>query len=107
MNQEKAQERIKELKGYYAHLDTFILVNLFLIMINVMTNSDDGGDYWFVYPLFGWGIGLSIHTFTTFFCEARLGRTKNAGVDRMEYDPGRTRTFIAADRKPCHHYFQR
>ena len=67
MNQEKAQERIKELKGYYAHLGTFILVNLFLIMIKVMTNSDDGGDYWFVYPLFGWGIGLSIHTFTTFF----------------------------------------
>ena len=67
MNQEKAQERIEELKGYYAHLGAFIPVNLFLIMINVMTNPEGGGDYWFVYPLFGWGIGLSIRTFTTFF----------------------------------------
>lgn len=67
MDKERAQERIEELKGYYSHLGTFIPVNLFLIAINVMTNPDDGGDYWFVYPLFGWGIGLSIHTFTTFF----------------------------------------
>jgi hypothetical protein len=66
MNEEKAQERIEELKGYYAHLGAFVPVNLFLIAINLMDYSESDG-YWFVYPLFGWGIGLCIHTLTTFF----------------------------------------
>jgi|TARA_Y100000310_G_scaffold344089_1_gene455047 hypothetical protein len=63
MKQEQAQKRIEELRGYYAHLASFVGVNLFLFMINMMTSSSE---IWFVYPMFGWGIGLFIHTFLTF-----------------------------------------
>ncbi len=66
MNQEKAQERINELKGYYAHLISYVAVNLFLILINVVTYEESGKEIWFFYPLFGWGIGLAIHTFMVF-----------------------------------------
>lgn len=63
MNQEQAQERIDELKGYYGHLAAYAAVNMFLIMINLV-NYD--GTIWFVYPLFGWGIGIATHTFQVF-----------------------------------------
>ncbi len=65
MNQEQAEKRITELKGYYSHLASFVAVNLFLIMINLINYSEDP-QLWFVYPLFGWGIGLLIHTFQIF-----------------------------------------
>ena len=65
MNQEQANKRIKELKGYYSHLGVFVSVNLFLIMVNAMSYSEDQ-EIWFVYPLFGWGIGLVAHTIKTF-----------------------------------------
>ena len=63
MNEEQAKERIEELQGYYWHLASFIPVNLLLFMINMM-NLEDG--IWFIYPLFGWGIGLLAHTFQVF-----------------------------------------
>jgi hypothetical protein len=63
MNHEQAQKRIEELRGYYAHLGAFIGVNIFLFMINMVTST---AHLWFVYPLFGWGIGLFIHTITVF-----------------------------------------
>ena len=64
MNEEKARERIQELKDYRSHLVSFVAVNIFLFAINVMTSP---GSWWFVFPLFGWGIGLAIHTFDTFW----------------------------------------
>lgn len=64
MNQQQAEERIKELKDYYAHVGSFVAVNLFLFFLNMFT---DPSNIWFVWPLFGWGVGLVIHTFTTFF----------------------------------------
>jgi hypothetical protein len=63
MDQTQAEKRIEELKGYYSHLAAYVAVNLFLIAINVMNWE---GEIWFVYPLFGWGIGLFIHTMTVF-----------------------------------------
>ena len=66
MNQEQAQKRIDELKGFYAHLISFIAVNAFLILINIVTYKEGGGEVWFFFPLFGWGIGMAIHTFMVF-----------------------------------------
>ena len=63
MNEEQAREHIEELKGFYAHLASFVGVNLFLFMINMVTSPDA---IWFIYPLFGWGIGLIAHTVQVF-----------------------------------------
>lgn len=54
----KAKERVEDIKGFYIHLFVFILVNLGLIGINILTGT---GTYWFWYPLIGWGIGLVSH----------------------------------------------
>lgn len=58
MNEQQALKHINNIKGFYAHLGAFIGTNLFLFMININTSPND---FWFIYPLFGWGIGLIVH----------------------------------------------
>ncbi len=52
----KAKERVKELKEFYNHLFTFIVVNIFLAGVNYYSNE---WEYpWFLWVTGGWGIGL-------------------------------------------------
>jgi len=59
---ERARARVQALKGFYIHASAFILVNIGLFVINVLT----GGVWWFYWPLLGWGIGLGIHALAVF-----------------------------------------
>ena len=53
-----ARKRVEEKKGFFTHLATYIVVNVVLVIIWALT----GADYpWFVWPLFGWGVGLVFH----------------------------------------------
>lgn len=56
----RAKRKVENLKSFYIHLIVFILVNIFLILINVV-NYKEVGHWWFIYPVIGWGIGLVIH----------------------------------------------
>jgi len=67
-----AKKRVKKIKGFYKHLMTYVLVNGFLILLNVFSAKD--GDYWFVFPLMGWGIGLLAHAANTFNWLPFLGK---------------------------------
>ncbi|MCL7383727.1 MAG: 2TM domain-containing protein [Thaumarchaeota archaeon] len=50
---------IKEaLKGFQSHLAAYIIVNAFLIFVNLWTSP---GTIWFIWPLAGWAIGLAFH----------------------------------------------
>jgi hypothetical protein len=73
MDRERAQEHIEELRGFYGHLASYIGVNLFLFMINITTNP---GEWWFIYPLGGWGIGLFCHAFSVFYNDAEWEERK-------------------------------
>jgi len=46
------------------HLVIYILVNILLIIINVLTSNPiiTFQTAWFIYPLLGWLIGMAIHT---------------------------------------------
>ena len=59
----KAKERVKEIKNFYGNLISYCVVIPFLIFINFYTYD---GFHWFWFPLFGWGIGLTIHGFSVF-----------------------------------------
>ncbi|RDW17584.1 histidine kinase [Oceanobacillus arenosus] len=66
-NEEKylrAKKRVEDLKGFYQHLLSYILVNIMLFIINMVT---DPSYWWFIYPLMGWGIGLIAHAFSVYF----------------------------------------
>lgn len=47
----------KARQGFASHAATFLLVNAFLFVLNLMT----GGPIWAFWPLFGWGFGLAFH----------------------------------------------
>lgn len=51
----KAKKRVEDIKKFYGHLTTYIAVNTFLMVINLYTEP---AFLWFLFPLFGWGIGL-------------------------------------------------
>lgn len=67
---ERARRRVKELKGFYTHAAVFVLVNIGLFVVNLLT----GGPWWFFWPLIGWGIGLGVHAFNVFGVGGTLGR---------------------------------
>jgi hypothetical protein len=59
----RARERVGQLRGFYTHATVFVLVNLFLIAVNLIGSPHQ---LWFFYPLIGWGIGLGMHALTVF-----------------------------------------
>ena len=63
MKSYKSKETSRRLKGFYIHLSVYILVNIMLFIINLLS---DAGNWWFLYPLGGWGIGVLVHGITTF-----------------------------------------
>ena len=59
----KAQKRVEDIKGFYGHLISYIVIMPFLVFVNYMTYWEFK---WFWFMLIGWGIGLAIHGFMTF-----------------------------------------
>ncbi len=59
----KAKARVKEIKEFYGNLISYCLVIPVLIYINYTTYWKF---QWFWFPVFGWGLGLTIHAFTVF-----------------------------------------
>ena len=55
---ERAKERVDILRGFYVHAMVYVIVNLGLAAYNLATSPDR---IWFIYVLFGWGIGLVAH----------------------------------------------
>ena len=68
---ERARKRVDDLKGFYAHLFSYIGVNAFLFLLNLLTAP---GDWWFYWPLLGWGIGLAAHAASVFVWNPFLGK---------------------------------
>ena len=59
----KAKERVEEIKGFYGNLTAYIIVNLMLFVLNLLTTP---GHLWFYWPLLGWGIGVLFHGIKVF-----------------------------------------
>lgn len=53
-----AQRRVRNLKHFYHHLAVYGVINLFLHILNWMTSDH----YWAMWPLFGWGIAIALHS---------------------------------------------
>lgn len=63
-----AKKRVEDIKSFYIHLGLFVIVNLGLFAINMITNRDV---LWFYWPLLGWGVAIAIHFFV-FATEGKL-----------------------------------
>ena len=63
MDEEKMWKMAEKRISFKRHLFTYIIVNAILIGLWYFSDYKDGdtSGYWFVYPLFGWGIGLAFN----------------------------------------------
>jgi len=62
----KARKIAKKKSDFYIHLAIYIAVNIFLIAQWWVITDGGNGFAWFVFPLFGWGIGIAAHAVDTF-----------------------------------------
>lgn len=59
-----AEKRLALKMSFLIHLAIYVVVNVFLIYINLETSADY---LWFKWPLLGWGAGLMFHGLGVFF----------------------------------------
>lgn len=59
----KAKKQVEEIKGFYGNLTAYIVVNLGLLIVNLLTSPEH---IWFYWLLIGWGIGVAIHGMKVF-----------------------------------------
>ena len=67
---QQAKERVEALRGFYIHLTVYVIANLFLFLLNIITSPET---LWFYWPLLGWGIALFIHALSVFGFGPRFG----------------------------------
>lgn len=68
---ESARKRVKEIKEFYSHLLSYVVVNLFLMAVNLLTSPEH---LWFFWPMLGWGVGIAVHAMKTFNLMPFLGK---------------------------------
>ncbi len=59
----QAKKRVEEMKGFYGHLISYVVVNIGLLVLNLLTSPKH---LWFFWPMLGWGIGLLFHALKVF-----------------------------------------
>ena len=67
---ERARARVQALKDFYTHATAYVLVNIGLFVINLLS----GGQWWFYWPLLGWGVGLGVHALNVYVLDGRFGQ---------------------------------
>ena len=61
---DRAEFDSQQRREFYGHLVTYVIVNGFLVVVNLVTGA---GYFWAMWPILGWGIGLAFHVVETFF----------------------------------------
>ncbi|WP_276877128.1 2TM domain-containing protein [Chryseobacterium joostei] len=84
---ERASKRVKELKEFYGNLTSFCIVIPFLALLNIITAP---GYLWFLWAMFGWGIGIAFHAVSIF----GIGKSweEKKIKELMDQERGKTKT---------------
>jgi hypothetical protein len=66
--------------GFKIHLAAYVLVNLLLIAINLLTTPNT---LWFYWPLIGWGIGIFAHGAAIYYTGNRRVTRERVARERL------------------------
>lgn len=80
-----ARKSAEDKADFYAHLGAYIGVNLFIIAVWWVT-AGPGTFPWFVFILFGWGIGIVVHFFSVFRGKAYVERMAGEEYTRLKQE---------------------
>jgi uncharacterized protein (DUF486 family) len=61
-----AKQRVEAKKGFFVHLSMYIVVNVFLVLIWWLVTGGRNAYPWFLWVLFGWGIGVAANAVAVF-----------------------------------------
>jgi len=67
---QRARARAQELKAFYGVIALYVVVNIVLFVIDMLTT----GGTWFYWPLLGWGIGMAAWGVEIYGVWGRFGR---------------------------------
>lgn len=59
----RARKRAEAKYGLFVHASVYGAVMLLLIVINLLTSTEN---LWFIWPLAGWGIALALHAISVY-----------------------------------------
>jgi hypothetical protein len=62
---DKAITHLKKRRDFLGHLLVYVLVNTFIVVIWAVTG--DGGFFWPVFPIVGWGIGVVMNAWDVYW----------------------------------------
>jgi len=68
-NYERVRKRVKEIKGFYSNLITYLVVNAVLVIINLVTSPNK---LWFYWVTIFWGIGIIFSAYNVFLRKGRF-----------------------------------
>ena len=60
---EKARKKVRSMKGFYTHLASWVIFSVFMITMNLVT---DPFEFWAIFPIMAWGVGLAFHALGVF-----------------------------------------
>lgn len=87
---QKAEKRAEEKVDFLIHLVIYLAVNSLLIIIWYFNGGSnwfsqgEGMFPWFIFPLFGWGIGLVAHFFGSFASPGLKDRFAEKEYERLK-----------------------
>lgn len=69
---ERARDRAKELREFYSHLVTYLVICTLLVIVDLANEDPTNpevfiGLNWAFWPVIGWGVFVAIHGIRTFF----------------------------------------
>ena len=85
---ERAKQKVAEIKGVYVHAVVYVLGNISLFLINILSTPEF---LWFYWPLLGWGIGLLAHAAIIFGLPGLFG---------PEWEERKIREIMEKDKTP-------
>lgn len=62
-DEREAMEYVRDIKGFYTNLATYVVIMSGLFILNLLTNP---GYFWVVWPALGWGVGIAMHGLVVF-----------------------------------------
>jgi len=74
----EAKKKVEEEKKFYGHLGVYVVMNMFFVVLNLVTSPDH---LWFYWPMLGWGLGLFLQGVRVF---TNIGLSKEWEEKRIE-----------------------
>lgn len=83
----EAKKQMEQIKGFYGNLVSYIIVNIGLLILNLLTSPEY---LWFFWPLLGWGLGVLFHGMKVFNYMPFLG---------VDWEEKKIQEFIEKEKK--------